>query len=161
MASPQKEGRRTSQLVGTKSMTPQPINPDREVRAEDSRFAVPPESPSPAVRVGILETLWGYDFFVSYAWEDGPTYPTRLVERLQTDGFRCFLDRNDYEVGNDLEKETVRRIKLSRKLILLARKSAVTVRPDKKNWVLKEVDTAIQQGRELRVLLERHSLARR
>ena len=38
---------------------------------------------------GVVDLLLGYDFFISYAHDDGTSYPRALSERLEEAGFGC------------------------------------------------------------------------
>jgi len=44
----------------------------------------------------MLDFIFGYDFFISYAWSDGSAYATALSRQLQVQGFEVFLDRTNY-----------------------------------------------------------------
>lgn len=49
----------------------------------------------------LLDLIFGYDLFISYAWADGGLYAAALAERLEAEGFDVFLDRDDYTPGDD------------------------------------------------------------
>ncbi len=78
--------------------------------------------------------LFGFDFFISYAHDDGIHYPQKLADILQTKGFRVFLDSRVYVAGDDLSSATYRRIKMSKYLLLLVRPEAMNSK-----WVLIEL----------------------
>src|SRR5260370_22571482 len=42
---------------------------------------------------GVVDWVFGYDFFLSYSHGDGMRLPRRLKERLEQAGFRVFLDQ--------------------------------------------------------------------
>jgi WD40 repeat protein len=86
--------------------------------------------------------LFGYDFFISYSHGDGMNYPRRLSERLEALNYKVFLDTKVYVAGTDLQLATRRRIRMSKKLIVVVRKNAL-----ESDWVLKEVKTCLDRGR--------------
>ena len=69
-------------------------------------------------------------------------YPKCLQERLQQVGFKVFLDVSEYAAGTDLRRETLRQVKKSRKLLLVARPAALA-----SEWVKRETDVALSQGK--------------
>ena len=48
-----------------------------------------------------LDFVFGYDFFISYSWEDGKVYASALARRLEAAGFEAFLDRKHFATGDD------------------------------------------------------------
>ena len=52
----------------------------------------------------IVDSLFGYDFFISYTWSDGRGYAVELARRLKADAFECFLDSDDYAKGDDWKR---------------------------------------------------------
>lgn len=90
----------------------------------------------------LVDLLFGYDFFVSYAHDDGYNYPRELTNQLEQKGFKVFLDSREYVPGDDLQIATRRRIRMSKKLVVIARPVALH-----SQWVLKEVETSLQSGR--------------
>ncbi|HYH97737.1 toll/interleukin-1 receptor domain-containing protein [Hyalangium sp.] len=91
----------------------------------------------------IVDFLFGYDFFISYAWSDGTNYPRTLARRLQEESrFRTFIDNIGYVPGDNLRKATRRRVRMSTVLVLVLRPAAM-----KSDWVLKEVQTCLDAGR--------------
>ncbi|WP_327212711.1 TIR domain-containing protein (plasmid) [Rhizobium beringeri] len=48
-----------------------------------------------------LDRVFGYDFFISYCWADGQRYATALAKSLEERGYELFLDRKDYDPGDD------------------------------------------------------------
>lgn len=96
-------------------------------------------------RIG--DFLFGFDFFISYAHDDGLNYPQKLADTLQASGFRVFLDSRVYVAGDDLGTATRRRIKMSKYLLLLARPGALHSR-----WVLIELQRCLAvNGRPIAV----------
>ena len=87
--------------------------------------------------------LFGYDFFISYAHRDGTQYPRLLRDRLETLGYRTFLDVHGYTGGDDLRAGTRRRIGMSKRLILLARPHALS----SSRWVELELQHFIALNR--------------
>ena len=57
------------------------------------------------VRRGWLQSavdwLFGFDFFISYAHDDGTDYPTLLADELAQRKFRVFLDTRIYRIGEE------------------------------------------------------------
>lgn len=90
----------------------------------------------------LVDLLFGFDFFISYSHSDGFAYPGELTKRLEQLGFKVFLDSRVYVAGDDLKIATRRRIRMSKKLIVIARPSAL-----KSHWVLKEVEECLLAGR--------------
>ncbi|RKT46631.1 toll/interleukin-1 receptor domain-containing protein [Thiocapsa rosea] len=99
----------------------------------------------------IVSVVYGYDFFVSYAHDDGTAYPRALVEALEAEpyNFTTHIDTRDYNPGDDLDRLTLLRVRNSRKLIVIAKRAALTT----SDWVRKEVDIFARNGR-LPLLIE-------
>ncbi len=91
-------------------------------------------------RAGV-DYLFGYDFFISYSHGDGTAYPRELAKQLEELGFTVFLDSQVYTAGDDLRLATRRRIRMSKKLIVLASTESL-----KSRWVLIEVKTCLAVG---------------
>jgi WD40 repeat protein len=89
-----------------------------------------------------LDFAFGFDFFISYSHADGQTYPKHLQKRLEQVGFKVFLDVSEYAPGMDLPRETVRQVKKSRKLLVVARRAALA-----SEWVKREIEVALSQGK--------------
>ncbi len=49
----------------------------------------------------LVDAIFGYDYFISYAWVDGRPYAERLHSELTARGFVCFLDSEDYAKGQN------------------------------------------------------------
>jgi hypothetical protein len=91
----------------------------------------------------VVDFLFGYDFFISYAHKDGMDYPQRLANRLiDLNNFRVFLDTKEYVAGTDLQSATKRRIRMSKKLLVIVRPEAM-----RSDWVAKEVDARLALNR--------------
>ncbi|MCB1758453.1 MAG: toll/interleukin-1 receptor domain-containing protein [Gammaproteobacteria bacterium] len=90
----------------------------------------------------LLDLFFGYDFFISYAHDDGGGYPEALREQLIALGFKVFLDRHEYTAGEALHAATRRRIAMSRKLIVVVRPAALN-----SEWVAREVEVSLAAGK--------------
>lgn len=90
----------------------------------------------------LLDRLFGYDYFISYAHDDGTIYPRRLRDRLEQSGFRAFLDTTGYVAGDDLRAGTHRRVRMSTYLVVVARPHAL-----RSVWVKRELQTYLAAGR--------------
>jgi hypothetical protein len=106
--------------------------------------------------VWLADFLFGFDFFISYAHWDGSNYPETLARVLEEDGYRVFLDRNDYKAGDDLRILTRRYVHNSNSLVLVTRPSA-RVRSTKVARVKRERACARQRpsGHEVKRSVER------
>lgn len=89
-----------------------------------------------------IDQIFGYDFFISYAHADGLHYPQQLVALLKKRRLSAFLDKYGYVAGDELPKATVRFIRASSKLVVVARPQALT-----SNWVAREVETCLEADR--------------
>ena len=90
-----------------------------------------------------VDFIFGYDFFISYRREDGVYYPDRLAERLQKQGFHCFLDKTGFSAGDVLSVTTERRVRMSSYLVFIARRGAMTG----SDWVIRETTSSIAANR--------------
>jgi WD40 repeat protein len=90
----------------------------------------------------VADYLFGYDFFISYAHDDGLKYPQALADELQKMGYTVFLDTRIYVVGIDLKAATRRRIRMSHKVVVIARPQALV-----SDWVRREVQTCLELAR--------------
>jgi WD40 repeat protein len=82
----------------------------------------------------LADWLFGYDFFISYAWADGRNYALQLNDALEQRGFDCFLDSEEYASGDDWKKIGERKLQKTGQLILLLTPHAYQSQP-----VLREV----------------------
>jgi|GEM_PF-4357327 len=73
----------------------------------------------------ISDKLFGYDFFISYAWDDGRFYAKELATRLRAHGFDCFLDSDDYKRGDDLVQIGAWALLRTHRLILIGTPAAL------------------------------------
>src|SRR6478736_6710031 len=76
-----------------------------------------------------VDALFGYDFFISYAWADGKTYAHDLAQRLTRRGFECFLDDRDYSSGDDWKVIGAWALKRTSKLVLVGTPKALQSEP--------------------------------
>ena len=86
----------------------------------------------------LVDRVFGYDFFLSYSRSDGMHLPQRLKERLESAGFRVFLDQTEYVAGTDLRRETRRQVLKSRKIVVIGRPGAF-----RSEWVKREIAAAV------------------
>ncbi len=100
------------------------------------------ELQSRSLFVRIADWVYGFDFFVSYAHADGSEYARQLKADLETRGFRVFLDEHEYAPGVDLRRATLRRVGMSRHLIVLGRPRAL-----QSDWVMREVEAHLAKRR--------------
>jgi hypothetical protein len=91
--------------------------------------------PVPSLFQRALDFLFGYDFFVSYAWKDARSCAVALAEKLHAQGFECFLDSTGFGLGDDWRHASRRALRKTSKLILLGSLEALASEP-----VLHEVD---------------------
>ena len=78
--------------------------------------------PSPVSAV--LDSVFGYDVFISYAHRDAKQYASKLCEALQNRDYRCFLDASELPSGETLRDGLVRALRRSQTLLLIASKGA-------------------------------------
>ena len=90
----------------------------------------------------LADLLFGYDYFISYAHADGRRYAAELSRRLEALGFSVFLDERVYVAGDDLHSATRRRIRMSKKLVVIVREHAL-----RSEWVGREIEVALAGGR--------------
>ena len=83
----------------------------------------------------LRDWVWGYDYFISYAHDDGIEYPNALKEYLERDGYRVCIDRDDFYTGAALVSSTRRRIRMSKYLIVVGLPAAIY----DSEWVYREV----------------------
>ena len=92
--------------------------------------------------------LFGYDFFISYSWNDpdrlGRNYAVALKNRLTDKGYTCFLDSTDYEKGADWREIGQLALRRTRKLLLVATPAIFGSKP-----VLREVRLFRRTGRDI------------
>ena len=100
----------------------------------------------------LADLLFGFDYFISYAHADGRRYAAELSRRLEALGFSVFLDERVYVAGDDLHSATRRRIRMSKKLVVVVRDHALA-----SEWVGKEVEVALARGGADRHRHQRHA----
>ena len=88
--------------------------------------------------VRLTDFIFGYDIFISYAWNDGSQYPQILNQQLKAARFKTFLDKTDYVPGIDLQQATRRRVRMSTVLLVIVRPHAL-----QSPWVLKEAEESL------------------
>jgi WD40 repeat protein len=103
---------------------------------------LPPQVPAPPWWRRAIDFVFGYDFFISYAHDDGTVYPEKLLTRLTALGYRVFLDRVGYVAGDDLHSGTRRRVTTSRYMIVIARPEAMA-----SDWVREEIGVCLSAKR--------------
>jgi hypothetical protein len=77
----------------------------------------------------LLDFVFGYDFFISYCWNDGGKYALALSRRLEKEGFEVFLDRDDYASGDDWKKVGAWTLRRTSQLILVGSPGAFVSEP--------------------------------
>ena len=86
--------------------------------------------------------LFGYDFFISYAYKDGREYAEYLVKKLGDLDFACFFDSSELPPGEQLPTSLRRAIGRSKALILVGTEGSIDA-----PYVDLEVSTALDQGK--------------
>jgi hypothetical protein len=76
----------------------------------------------------LLDQLFGYDFFISYAHADGSNYALKTKQLLEQRRFRVCVDLNEFPAGDSIGELTRRRIRGSRRLIVICRPAALSSR---------------------------------
>lgn len=91
-----------------------------------------------------LDFVFGYDFFISYAWVDGGPYAEKLARALEMSGFEVFLDRNDFRSGDDWKQVGAWTLRRTGQLILVGTPAAAHSKP-----VAREVKLFRATGRRI------------
>jgi WD40 repeat protein len=91
-----------------------------------------------------MDTVFGYDFFISYAWIDGVAYADALARRLKGRGFEVFLDRENYASGDDWKQVGAWTLRRTGQLILIGSPGAL-----KSAQVARELDIFRATGRRI------------
>jgi tetratricopeptide (TPR) repeat protein len=94
-----------------------------------------------SVLLDVVDYLFGYDFFISYAHADGRNYPAQLRVLLRRANFKVFLDATDYVPGLALTKATRRKVGSSTVFVVIGREHAL-----QSEWVYREVLVADELG---------------
>jgi WD40 repeat protein len=92
----------------------------------------------------VSDFVFGFDFFISYAHQDGLEYPEGLAERLRDLGYKVCLDRHDYRAGDDLRVLTRRYVRKSNTLVVVVGVHALVSK-----WVIREVEECLDAGRSV------------
>lgn len=72
-----------------------------------------------------VDFFFGYDFFISYRWEDGRHYAVPLAADLKRRGFDCFLDSESYAKGDNWKTVGAMALRRTSRLILVASPGAL------------------------------------
>lgn len=91
-----------------------------------------------------LDKIFGFDFFISYAWSDGAAYAKALAGLLQADGFEVFLDRIEYASGDDWKKVGAWTLRRTGQLLLVGSPAAIRSDP-----VVREVEIFSKTARRI------------
>lgn len=102
-----------------------------------------PEPPRKATRA-YADRLFGYDVFISYARADASSYASDIHSKLEALGYRCFLDRGEALIGEQLSVALERRLRRSRALVVIV--SDLSLRS---TFVVEEVRYYAKLGRDL------------
>jgi tetratricopeptide (TPR) repeat protein len=92
----------------------------------------------------ILDFVFGYDFFISYAWSDATPYAAGLARQLEARRFAVFLDRTKYAAGDDWKKVGAWTLRRTGQLILIGSPAAFRSAP-----VLRELTVFGSTGRRI------------
>ena len=92
----------------------------------------------------LADRVFGFDYFIAYAWRDGRNYAALLSEKLRREGLECFLDTSEYLPGDDLERTAPWALRRSRALILVGTPAAL-----ESAEVRREVTTFAGLGRRI------------
>ncbi len=77
----------------------------------------------------LSDSLFGYDFFISYTWSDGRIYAKALAHRLEADGFECFLDSDDYSKGDNWKRVGAWTLRRTSRLVLVGSPNVHSSKP--------------------------------
>jgi hypothetical protein len=102
------------------------------VRQEAQTTVPPVRQPWPR---RVFSYLFGYDFFISYSWQDGRSYAMSLYSQLSEQKYTCFLDSSGFQLGMDWTKAAHEALQITRALIVVGTTGALESGP-----VLGEVD---------------------
>ncbi|MEQ9411260.1 MAG: toll/interleukin-1 receptor domain-containing protein [Fuerstiella sp.] len=93
--------------------------------------------------------LYGYDFFISYRWDDGRNYAVALAQALQQlpEGFSVFLDSSEYAAGDSLSRLGNRAVRKTSRLVLVATAGVVD-----SEHVKRELNVFQSTGRRILVI---------
>ncbi|MEL6687571.1 MAG: toll/interleukin-1 receptor domain-containing protein, partial [Pseudomonadota bacterium] len=90
------------------------------------------------------DRLFGYDYFISYAWKDGRDYSVKMATALEEHGFDVFLDSKSYSRGDDWKQIGSWALNRTGQLILIATDAARESGP-----VKRELEIFSKTGRRI------------
>lgn len=73
----------------------------------------------------VIDLIFGYDYFISYAWSDGREYATNLLKALESQRLKCFLDSEEFAKGVNWRLEARRALKKTTRLVLVGSPAAI------------------------------------
>jgi WD40 repeat protein len=73
----------------------------------------------------LYDAIFGYDFFISYAHEDGKPYALELSKQLAESRFICFLDSSDFAKGENWKEAGLRALHKTSRLVLIGTPAAL------------------------------------
>lgn len=94
--------------------------------------------------VRFIDILFGYDFFICYAWQDGRKYAEVLAQRLREEDLVCFLDSTDFGMGQLWRMAGERALRKTSNLILIGTDGALQSEP-----VRRELEVFYASGRKI------------
>jgi WD40 repeat protein len=74
---------------------------------------------------GLIDLLFGYDIFISYARRDASAYVVALRAELERLGYRCFVDTSDLPPGDQLGPALTRALRRSSVLVVVGSAGAL------------------------------------
>lgn len=77
----------------------------------------------------LVDAVFGYDYFISYAWSDGRSYAVALAQALEDEGFVCFLDSREYAKGTNWRASGRRALRKTSRLLVVATRGAIESEP--------------------------------
>jgi WD40 repeat protein len=92
----------------------------------------------------LADALFGYDYFVCYAWADARPYANDFAAKLEHLGLDCFLDSEDYALSDDWKRVGSWTLRRTGQLLLIGSPAALD-RPA----VLRETRLFSQTGRRI------------
>ncbi|MER8595734.1 TIR domain-containing protein [Mesorhizobium sp. M1182] len=94
----------------------------------------------------LRDVLFGFDVFISYDFDEAGDYATALKKALEGQALplRCFLDRENFQVGDELNKASRRRLGMSRHLAVILTEGVG--KPE--SWVPRELQLFTDDGRK-------------
>jgi tetratricopeptide (TPR) repeat protein len=91
-----------------------------------------------------LDFVFGYDYFISYAWRDGMAYATALGRQLSADGYEVFLDQVRFVSGDDWKEVAGWTLRRTGQVILIGSPATLVSAP-----VLHEIKRFHETGRRI------------